>query len=160
LTTEQKAQLIPHPATGEAFALDRPSEDLAFFLLEVREFEERLRQAKKLVGNELLKRMDKRGEWTMRVGGMEVRGISPAPSVEYDAQPLARDLASLADADLIDLETALEAVGAETVYKPNKRVLNRLKKLGGRVAETINRHSHEVEKERRPPSVIHHGERS
>lgn len=145
--------LVVVPGTGEAIALNAPSEALAQALDEVRELERELRVAKQAVGAELLRRMDTQAKWTMRTDNYEVRGESPAPRTEYDVEQLMEVLDGLVNEGLLSSTAASAATTTTVSYRVSQRGVNALLKLGGEVAARIAACAQEVERVRKPPSV-------
>ena len=141
---------IVHPLTGEAFALPDLTDALLARLLEdVKEYEWRLRNVKRAVSDEALRRMDRTASWTLHAGeGFTLKGASPAPVEQFDVVALRTDLAQLVADGLISDEAMNNAVEEIVDYKARKRGIDALRKLGGIVAETVNRHASNVEKQR------------
>lgn len=137
---------VVSPITGELFELDRPSIDLARLLQDVRDAESMLREAKRVVGDELLRRMDQAASWTIRLeGGLTVKSSSPAAVEQFDAPELHDDLMALVDEGVLTVEAADAAVETVVSYKARKVGINALRKLGGRVAEIVNAHARSEE---------------
>jgi hypothetical protein len=143
---------VIEPATGQVFSLDASEGNLAFALEEAREMERKLYAFRKKVGKELLARMDRQGEWTMRVDGFIVKGESPAPKVEWDGHDLALAIGDLVMQGKIDQKAAEAAVEEVRTFKPKQRGINALLKLPG-VKEYLEHCKREEVRERRPPSV-------
>jgi hypothetical protein len=142
-------QNVIHPFTGETFDLSvSTTDDLASFLTEVREYESRLKEAKRIVTDETLRRLDERASWTLRTPDYTLKAPSPAPGEEWDEIALRSDLWQLVDDGVITEDAAGAAVETVVSYKVKTAGVNALRKLGGRVAETVNRHCREVEKRR------------
>jgi hypothetical protein len=139
--------LIPY--TGETVDLASSPDKLAAVLYEIRDLESRLREAKGELTEELLKRMDANARWSDRFGEFQVTGKSPEPTTEYDGERLFDALRALHDQGHISLEAAEAALEKETTYKPRKRGINALLKLGGEVAEAIKDCEVEAEPKRR-----------
>lgn len=148
LTTTIGPRVFPMPATGEAVALDGPTEDLAAHMADIRQLESELREAKALIANEVMQRMDRDALWTQRVGPWEVKGESPE-RVEYDPEALSKTLDDLLEMGAISLGAADAALEEVTTYKPRVRGLNALIKLGGEVKERIEACQRPVDKPRR-----------
>lgn len=125
------------PQSGEVLALDRPTEDLGAFLYRVRDFESRLKEAKALVSEEILRRQDADASWTTRAGDYELKGASPQPKTEWDAEALKIILFDLMSEGLISVNAADAALKTETVYKPQPKGLNALMKLGEGIKERL-----------------------
>lgn len=135
LTHAVDVQLVD-PSTGELLTLDATTDLLGEFLDHVRDVEAQLREQKRAVSRELHARMDREGLWTVRLPGLTVSGQSPA-RVEYDGDQLHDALEQLVAADLISETASLAACESVTEWKPKVAGINRLIKLGGRVAELV-----------------------
>lgn len=142
--------LPPNPVTGEVLDLaTAPDADLAAWLDAVKSMEQSQRSAKKVVQEELLRRMDRNASYTVREGVWEVTGDSPKPQVHYDVEPLAADLDELVLSGLLT-EEARSRVIIETVErKVSQREANKLLNIGGPVAEAVARHRTESPRDRR-----------
>lgn len=119
---------LMNPITGELIALDGPSESLGGLLSDIREMESRAREAKSLVSDELLRRMDKSREWTVHCPGFKLVGQSDAEKPEYDKAGLFKELEKLADEGLIDTDAALRAVEPVLELKVHDSGMKRLLK--------------------------------
>lgn len=119
---------VVHPATGEGLALDSPTADLGRFLDEVRDLESRLREAKRLVGDEVHRRMDRERRWTLRDGDYELRGESDEPKVEWDKDALYGLLLGLVEERTITPEAAGAALEEVRELKLKQRGLSALRK--------------------------------
>ncbi len=140
---------VVHPGTGEVLSVrDAQDDQLARFMDEIRDYESRLREAKAIVNREMLRRLDLDGKWTRPAGQYTVSAPSPAPGEEFDGEALLTDLWGLVDAEEITSDAAERAVRREIVYKPQMAGIRALRKLGGNVLETVNRHATPVEKRR------------
>jgi hypothetical protein len=140
---------VLNPVSGELVPLDGATNTLAEYLLDVRDLESRLREAKSLVSREILKRMDYYASYTIEFPGIKVSGDSPAPTIEYDAKTLHDDLALLAEADVFAPEALEAAIDIITTYKVKRAGLKALEKLGPAVRDVIEKHAHEAERDRR-----------
>lgn len=138
-----------NPLTGEALTLASPDEDLARWLADIREVESVIRENKKIVQREILSRMDRSASWTVRVPGFKLTGQSPAPVEEWDGVELRTALLGLVDEGLLTIEAVDGAVETVVAYKPRKAGIVKLRKLGGRVAETVDLLARASEPERR-----------
>lgn len=140
---------VVSPVTGEVLELTAHTDALAQYLVDVRETELLLREAKKLVSREIASRLDRIATWTLRLeGGLMVKTQSPQPTEEWDALAARSELLELVDEGVLSVEAVDAAFEPVVTYKPKKAGINKLRKLGGRVAEILSAHSHEVEKER------------
>lgn len=144
-----RGELVVHPLTGEAIDLAQaPDEHVADFLSQIRDHEDALKDAKRIITQELLRRMDYQAKYTLRAGGYTLKSQSPAPAEEFDELQLREDLLALQDEGVISPEAVDNAVETVVTYKVRKAGINALRKLGGRVRDTVDRHAHEVEKRR------------
>jgi hypothetical protein len=83
------AELTVLPFTGEIIELATADiNDLARLLADVKDYESRLREAKSLLSQEVLRRQDRDAKWTTPAGGYVLKGSSPAPQEEFDALAL------------------------------------------------------------------------
>jgi hypothetical protein len=140
--------VLVNPQTGEALDLTAPTEDLASWFAAVRELELQIRERKQRVTSELLRRMDRGAAWTVRVGQFKLTAPSPAPVEEWDGVELRAALLELVDDGTLDIAAVDAAVETVITYKPRKAGITALRKLGGRVAETVNGLAREAEKAR------------
>lgn len=141
-------QEIIHPATAEIIPLDGPTDQLAEALLNIRNLEADLRSVKQQIGDELHRRMDREGKWTVHLPDMDVTGQAPS-RVEYDAEGLAFRLQALVNRGVITEAAQVAAVEPHTSWKVRKQGVNALLKLGGEVAEEIRATERPVEAPRR-----------
>jgi hypothetical protein len=140
---------VIHPLTGEMLVVrDAETNDLARFLDEIREYESRLREAKSIVNREVLRRMDADAHWTTYTNDWQLSAPSPTPGEEFDGQKLQEALYELAEQGVISKDSVYRAVQAQVVYKVQAAGVKALRRLGGVVAETINRHATPTEKKR------------
>jgi hypothetical protein len=139
---------VLNPTTGEILSLDRPTGELGRYLLEVREFEQVLREHKNLVTRELLARLDKDASWTLYEDGLKIVGQSPAPVKEWDGAELRSALLGLVDEGVLSIEAVDAAVETIVTYKPRKAGIGKLRKLGGRVKATVDELARESEPRR------------
>ena len=146
---QQDAGISAHPLTGEAIDLvHAPNNELARFLDGLKEDQRALREAQSIVEEEVIRRMDHEGQYTMRAGPYTLRSGSPEPSEEFDALALRSDLLELADRGVISVEAVDRAVVTIVEYRAQKRGINALRKLPT-VRETIERHARMEQKHRR-----------
>lgn len=145
---QPRVESVLNPTTGEILDLDSPSDELGRWLLEAREWERRLREAKNAVVEELHRRMDAEASWTIHTPDFDLRGESP-DRVEYDPERLRSTLAGLAKAGAISEGAAEAALKEEVTYKPRCQGINALLKLGGEVAEQVELCRIPVERARR-----------
>jgi hypothetical protein len=118
--------------------------DLAAFVPDADHLTSLAREAKGIVSDELVRRMDRVGKWTIHEGDLTIKSSSPAAGTErYDDERLAEALEALVQEDLIDGHAAFAAI--ERVYPPTPEPCWRQKpagikallKLGGRVTEAV-----------------------
>jgi hypothetical protein len=118
------------------------------------------REAKTVVSDELVRRLDRGGKWTRHEEGFKITSPSPAAgSVSFDTEKLRAALADLLDADLIDEEAATAAL--EHVHPPppapywkqKAAGIGALLKLGGDVAAAIEGCKVDVEPPKRTAKV-------
>lgn len=139
-------------AQGQVVPLHEASEDLIASVLDsIKDAESQLREAKSLIGQEVLGRMDRSASWTLHVaGGLKMTAPSPAPVQTWDAEGLRRDLLGLVEAGAISQEACDGAVSEVVTYdlKAHAGGIKALVKLGGVVAQTVARHQSEHERSR------------
>ena len=149
MTDIVQREAVIHPVTGEFLQLDTLHVDrLANLLADIKDLESRLREMKSLASREVLRRQDREAKWTTPAGGYVLKGSSPTPTEEWDELALREDLYQLVDNGVITEEAADAAVETVVTYKVRKAGINALRKLGGAVAETVDKHCREVEKTR------------
>lgn len=144
------ASVVVHPLTGELVDIaNAPDDELAQFLEGIDEAKARVQDAKSVVSQEVMRRMDRMNVRNMRAG---VYGVTvnrpPEAATGYDGAGLLDDLLRLVDEDVLAIEAVNAAVQTEVSYKVDRHAVNRLKKLGGVVAEAVQRHVFEVNKPR------------
>lgn len=138
------------PADGSELILaDTDTATLAELRDLIRETEEDQRLAKQALDAELISRMDRAATWTLNEGGFKITAPSPAPQDDYDAQALRVDLEDARDRGLITDEAVDNAVQLIIDYKARAGGIKALLKLGGEVAEIVERHHTLVERTRR-----------
>lgn len=130
------------PDTGEVHALEvAPSGVIARVLGMIDEALasniRSLREAKAELGDELIRRMDKTGEWTFTSKGVKVTAPSPSAGTEsWDAELLDELLDHLVDEEVITREAKLRAVEQRTELVTNLVGVRALLKIPA-VAERI-----------------------
>ena len=135
------AGIVASPTTGEVIDLaTAPTETLAAYLDGVRDLERRLREQKAMATAEVLARMDREGRWTATLGDWKLTAPSPEPRRVYDAAALRADLEQLVADDLIAPAAAARAVEEVTTLKVSAAGVKALEKLGGPVADAVERH--------------------
>jgi hypothetical protein len=101
----------------------------------------------------LTTKLDRKATLTDRIDGYEIKGMG-ATTTEYDAQPLADDLADLVAEGVIDQEAMEAAVAVEVVYKAKANGVKALLRTGNpRLREVVERHSREIPNEQRRITV-------
>lgn len=147
--TGTSLERVVNPATGEVLDLTAPTVDLARALADMRDLETAWRDVKTTVTAELLSRLDRNGAWTQRLdAGFTIKAPSPEPVEEFDAAALHDALSQLVDEGVITVDAMDRAIETIVTYKPRVAGLKALRKLGGRVADTIAAHSHLAERRR------------
>lgn len=145
------AVAVVNPLTMEIVPLDGTIDELAAVIDGYAEFTRLAQEARKLVGEELIRRMDRAGTWTHRAGEFEITAPSPTAGTEvFDPEKVREAVKALLADDLIDPEAGLSAcaiavtleVGADSprdgTIKVKKRGLEALRKMGGKVREAID----------------------
>jgi len=140
--------LIVSPRTGEALTLYSPTVDLAGLLADLKDYENGLKDTKRAISDELLRRLDANASWTEHLPGLKLSAPSPAPVVAYDAPALRDALLDLVDESLLTVEAVDRAVEMIVSYKASAAGVKALVKLGGRVAETVAAHAASSERTR------------
>ena len=148
LVPSTPSDLIVNPVTGEAFALDAPTDTLAQYLVAMKEVRRRVREEETIVQGEILRRLDHDGCWTVHTPHGKVSAPSPAPVEEWDAGALHSALLELHDQGLLSIEAVNRAIEEEVTFKVRKAGVNALRKLGGRVRETVDAHARIAEPRR------------
>lgn len=102
------------------------------------------REAKGTVSAELVRRLDRRGKWTLREAGFKITAPSPeAGTTRYDDEQLAAAVNRLIEEDLIDADAGLAAIEwyqpppPEPYWKQKPAGIKALLKLGGAVAKAV-----------------------
>lgn len=149
MTDVERAVQFANPLSGEVLTLASPSDDLGRYLADLREFESVLREHKKMVTRELLGRMDKQASWTQHFAGLKLTGQSPQPGEEWDGAELREALLKLVDEGKLSIEAVDAAVETVVSYNVKKAGVNKLRKVGGVVASTVDGLVRPVERERR-----------
>jgi hypothetical protein len=144
---------VANPLTGTAVELADGTDALADMHDQLKEARSIIDEARNLLGDELVARMDRRGRWSLTHDGLTVSAPSPRPPIEYDAQALHTALIELAVSGTIDHGAVDDAVELEWTCKVKKRGVDALRKLGGAVAEAIDRCQVEAEAKPRRVSV-------
>lgn len=122
--------LVIIPPTGEVVALDAPTDELAAAIALVQTLEADLKDARSLLRDELIRRLDHENRRSAQIGAWLLE--ADAPSKAYDPSELAELLAELVDAGKISQAAMDAALKREVSWKPVKRELS---KLAGTLAE-------------------------
>lgn len=100
-------------AAGVHDPLTADTVDLAQFDENARELKRIADEARGITSNELVRRLDRDGKWTLRTGSYEIRSASPeAGTTAYDTEKLRAALTSLVLNDVISVE------GSEAALEP------------------------------------------
>lgn len=113
------------------------TDELARHVDDIREARRALADAERVLQDEVLTRMDRRGEWTATVGDYRLEASSPQAAVDYDESRLRAELEALVDEGLVDQAAANEAFRTVEAVRIMKGQVNRLAKLGGPVADRL-----------------------
>lgn len=117
-------------ATGETIALtEAPDDLLCEALAEIDDRRRELADARRLIGDEVIARMDRQASWTMTAGGRKITAPSSAPEVEWDAEMLHGVLNALVVDKVITMDAALRACEMRVEYRPLARGLAALEKI-------------------------------
>ncbi len=144
------APVVVDPTTAEVIDLAQaPTDTIAAYLANVRDLERQIREQKKLAAEEVIRRMDEQAVWTVRVGDWKLSAPSPAPATVYDAAGLLADLEQLQADDLVAPAAVQRAVERIETLRVVPAGVKALEKLGGAVADAIERHRSEQPKDRR-----------
>lgn len=139
---------VVSPRTGEVIALDAPTEDLGGYLADVREFESLIREAKALVGREIMDRMRKQAKWTIEAGGLKLTAPRKDTEEEWDGAVLREALCEFVDRDELAIAAVDAAVEVVVEYKVKKAGINALRGVGGEVGAAVDSLAREVPKTR------------
>jgi hypothetical protein len=121
---------VLNPTTGEVIDLaSAPTDELAVVLDRIKSHNDAVSDFRRDVVDEMLRRMDKRGVWTVHLAGVKVTGQSPA-AVEYeDLEAMWRKLRALVHAGELDELAVDDAVTTKTEWTTKAKGINALKKL-------------------------------
>lgn len=139
---------VVHPVTGQVVDLDGPIDQLAQFLADARDIDAAVKDAKRAVTDEVLRRADADAAWTIHLPGVKLSMPSPAPVEDWDELELREALLTLADEGVISVEAVDRAVEPVVTYKIRAAGVKALRKLGGRVAEAIDSRARETQRTR------------
>lgn len=91
-----------------------------------------LYSAKRMLGDEMIARMDRQAKWTVKEPGVEVKAQSPtAGTITWNGEKLYDTLMKLTREGMIDREAALRAAWPDTIYKTDQRAIDALRKIPG-----------------------------
>ncbi len=144
---------VANPLTGVAVELADGTDALADMHDQLKEARSIIDEARNLLGDELVARMDRRGRWSLTHDGLTVSAPSPKPPVEHDGKALLHELGELVVAGTIEWDAVNDTVEVVVTYKVKRRGVDALRKLGGEVAEAIDRCQVEAEPKPRRVSV-------
>lgn len=146
---------LTNPSTGDSVALsDATVDQLADYKLAVAEWQDAAKAAQQMADGEILRRMDKQAKWTIHTPFGILTGRSPADVRTIDDPQGLRDaLLELEAQGLLSTE-AVEAAISQPPPKPQPLKvavsgIDALLKIGGQVAETVERFSRMVPPDRK-----------
>lgn len=146
---EPSEAMLVHPLTSEVVDLiNAPDRELAAFLKGLRDDTSNMNNAKRIVTQEILRRMDGDAAWTRHAGPYKLVSSSPEPVEEFDAASLRGALLELVDEKELTIEAVDRAIEQVITYKAHKSGIKALRKLGGRAKEIIDSHSFSHAKDR------------
>lgn len=152
------------PDSGEVFDLDTaPTPVLAAVIgrydLAIRDALDELRAIKRTLGDELIERMDRQGEWTVGARGVKVSAPSPAAGViSYDAEKLDEVLDELVAKGVIDASAKLRAVTQKVTLETHASGINALLKIPGAAKYVENCRVEQVPPARKVTVKVNAGE--
>jgi hypothetical protein len=145
---------VVDPVTGLPTPLSGGVLELGVVLLHAREVKAQLDEVIRVVGDEVLRRMDARGEWTLtpahlkapggQTRAFKLSGASPAAAsgrIERDAEGLYWTLDRLVAEGVLDAAARDNAVKREEVFKAVEAGIKRLEKIGGAAAQAVADHT-------------------
>lgn len=147
--TATETGLVLVPTTGEQVALNAPTDELAAVIDFLRDVKRQADTAIRVLGDELLRRMDTNASWTAKTERFEIVGQSPTPDTEWNVDALDATLKELiADGEISEdaYDNALETV---VTLKVRKRGIDALRKLNDDIRLRIDSCGTPVEKTRR-----------
>lgn len=133
---------IVNPTTGESKPITATEPEVLALVLGMIQasIDDHLRalyEAKRVLGDEAIRRMDRSAKWTVKARGVEVSAPSPnAGATDWNAEKLDEILGVLVAEGVIDRSAKIAAVWPDTVYKTDKRAIAALLKIPG-VAERV-----------------------
>lgn len=148
----RRPDAVPMPGSGERLDLTASNGQLARYLDEAAELKRQIDVVRKMIGDELLERMDAGASWTVREDGYKISGKSPATSRVWDVERTRQVLRELVEARKITRAAALAAIKKNVSYSVQPAGINAVLKLPG-MAAALEDCWHEVEPSRGVPSV-------
>lgn len=150
LTTPDGDVLIPSSEGTIVKPSEASHQDLGELLRTIRDHEDQLKAAKKILNEEVLDRMDRNAEWTLRFGKGKLTAPSPRGD-GYKGEALRANLLPLVKEGVITEQALDAAVREDTDWKPMKGGIKKLLAAGDeRVARAIEL---SAEPDERPRSV-------
>lgn len=148
--------MVVDPVQGEALDLAAATPDrLGQLLLDVREHENRLRELKMAVSDELHRRWDRSRQWSETTpSGLKLSGKSDAPVVTWDVHGLLEELDQMVIDGLLDRKAVQRAVDVKTEWVVSVVGVNALLKSPA-LAERIAQYRTELPASNRRVSVTH-----
>lgn len=120
------------PQTGESVSLaEAPADLIAGIVVGIDDQARNLRDMRRELGDELVRRMDAEGSWTITAGGRKFSAPSPAPEVEWDVVMLDGVLDDLVNTGVITPDARLRALEQRVELRPLARGLAALEKIPG-----------------------------
>lgn len=135
VSNELEPPSIVNPDTGEVIALTEAQPVVIARVLGLLQAEfdatlQVLTDARRMLGAELIERMDRAGEWTVTAPGVKITAPSPtAGTVDWDAERLEQILDELVYEGVLDQAAKLRAVTQRVVLHVDKRGVAALQKI-------------------------------
>jgi len=132
---------VVNPRDNAILVLREANEDtLASLIADLRDLDQQVRHTKRMVAQEIHRRMDAQAEWTLIGEHWKISSRSPAPRETYDAEQLRHLLmqwAGAADSQIARgrLRAVEKAVTSKTEWIVRQAGINALKKLGDPVVD-------------------------
>ena len=153
MSSLERAVQLANPLTGEVLTLASPDEDLVKLLDDLKEYGSVIQEHRRMVGRELIARLDRQAKWTAYAGDFKFSSASPAPSEEWDGIELRTALLGFVDAGKLSIQALDAAIETVVTYKVRKQGVNALRKLGGRIAEVVDELAMRIERGERSVRV-------
>ncbi len=119
-------------STGETVALHEAGDDLLADALDhLDEARRQVADARRIIGDEAIRRMDARALWTMSAGGRKLTAPSPAPAVEWDVALLRKVLSELVEDGVIGEDAADRACEPVVDWKVHAKGITALERIPG-----------------------------